>query len=745
MSAVDRTSVPGEAIRVISDTFGIVPPDEGGQEGATIIMEEISALVGEVDALEVKEPPTMCDIRKMRSLSVQKKRCELEAFYTRKELGAIARLVNPAEKKWKAIDLIVAFRHLIVFEKACEEWLRSREWIVRESPSEEEMEKERDTLHYKDDEVEECISRFTAARSEMQAIFAKGATSGLKSMTCPLSFDAAMLFTACRSMGIPTSYDTTSSDMRHAISIVLMRAYLPAIRISESRLSEHNYGRPITSDCECSIVEDSENFRRIQTNWAIRDIMAVATSLSASQRNVLSIVHPSSCGEAIVLTAILFNLDISMSVCPISEFYKAVSDAGRCRNGLGPGLANFCPLGPEDSLFVKTFRQFPTFFDLRENWSEKFSRLYTVPQLEFFAEVEGFTIERPRVGGGETVIIGDESPASSTSICESASIRIAFPTADSALNHTIHNGTVMVGWHPEASNSTSPYSLEDLDDVFEEYGPDGILSIRIAGHSDLIIACSIQDFIEAIATTKAFVITFNHDDVPLTHYLSRRVVKKLKRLCDERRSVAGRRGATLPLKTLHAYRELYEAIEGAEKQSKSLTEHAKILKTAFSEANVAESVKNAFEKLLRAGMFMRGWKVANPESDAYPLKSSDTTYDCAEHQWKVEMNSTEALDEFETAVAAIPDHVTRELVEKTRLLRAVKCGGSSIQFVGSLNSDQGVTILDRIKIVKEGETTQNVFSCMRMSSNMFVGSAVYYLSVLGFDPGVDMSDVDEIF
>jgi hypothetical protein len=85
------------------------------------------------------------------------------------------------------------------------------------------------------------------------------------------------------------------------------------------------------------------------------------------------------------------------------------------------------------------------------------------------------------------------------------------------------------------------------------------------------------------------------------------------------------------------------------------------------------------------------------------------------------------------------------------LLKAVgtTAGGSSsssgIRFAPMLNEEQGLTIEDRIGIISEGDISQNVFSCLRMSSNMIVATAYYFLvAVFQEDPPFPIHELDLI-
>lgn len=65
------------------------------------------------------------------------------------------------------------------------------------------------------------------------------------------------------------------------------------------------------------------------------------------------------------------------------------------------------------------------------------------------------------------------------------------------------------------------------------------------------------------------------------------------------------------------------------------------------------------------------------------------------------------------------------------------------RFTQSNSSDEGLTIYDRINIVKEGEDG-SIQSCIRMTSNKFVSSAYYYMRLLSLYVPFHISDVSYI-
>ncbi len=84
-----------------------------------------------------------------------------------------------------------------------------------------------------------------------------------------------------------------------------------------------------------------------------------------------------------------------------------------------------------------------------------------------------------------------------------------------------------------------------------------------------------------------------------------------------------------------------------------------------------------------------------------------------------------------------------ELFKKLPLVK-FKMRGDELAFEPSTNENQGITIIDRVNITKAGETTENQYSCIRMSSNLFLSSGYYYSQICSLSVPFDIRDMAEI-
>jgi hypothetical protein len=371
--------------------------------------------------------------------------------------------------------------------------------------------------------------------------------------------------------------------------------------------------------------------------------------------------------------------------------------------------------------------------------------------------------------------------------------KIACFSSTDALKFAFKRETIFLGWHIDAKNKESPISLDSLEEVLDESNGDAescvisfgtILNFSrknlqtttksnddsentsegvspeiskddIEDGSSRMVAYSIRDLCNILITSRAYIIC---DPDGKTKYFTKRMVKKLKEIENYISSPEKMNFAT-PFQKETA-QLLKSAIRLVDMRDIELSQHAQeILKMSSPSNNgggdekVRDQTVRSFEQLLNLGMYMRGWKVSQSTEKSphpFPLSSLDTIVE-PERQAEVDLNVTAAIAEYEKSIDEITNSEVRRLVRSAPLLRLISRGGSGgttgllPHFGATVNVEQGFTIEDRVGIVKDG-VEGSLFSCMRMSSNLLVASAYYYLiTSLGHDPGFDISLMDEIF
>lgn len=744
----------------------------------------------------------------------------LKLKYTPTELSTIALVVNPnPTKRWKIKPLLRAFRHLVEFEE------KIKGIVLLSSSSRKRRDLTLSSSFFHAPKVERKKDENSIDAYDLIMVYSLlillnrhsflSLETTYETLVAILNFELS--FSDYFSSSKTTTTTTTDEELIFKINTYLLHEYkYPSenfyrILNGESNCDDHDH-----RICRCLCGEEESPHKQIKEFIETELLPHCAKNLlqmKGGKKYGETYISPSSHVEAISFAAILYGIDVSSAKCPSLEFIKML---------MSP-TTPYTPFFGEKSHFGKWYkRSGKCFFNIGQRWVPYFSPLYTRGQLEFFAHQEGFIVEKVRdvvvYTLDESIASGFSSAATSTSL-DSASPpviititpppspsgsastgeiattttttssrrlvekhggsshssqkqRVAFFSPQEALSKAHGKETVFKGWHPQSKNTSSPISLEDLDDVLREHGESGIVSFSSSLNNNtkgssgerIVVAYSIRDVCDLFISSRAYLIC---DEEGKTKYLSKKTVKKLREIYSVSSS-----SPTVPTsqgcfdsspggrgwddneedEKERTNREfLKAAMRIVDMRDVELSEHAnEILKLGQTNEKVKEQAAHSFYKLLELGMYMRGWKVASASASAsaggaaavYPLSSVSTLIE-PENQPLIDLNVTEALRSYEEAVSQIEDREMRRLVKSAPLLKVVY-KSCPPHFASTVNMEQGFTIEDRINIIKEG-TDGSIFSCMRMSSNFLVASSFYYLTASLFkDPGFDISQLEEI-
>jgi len=147
-------------------------------------------------------------------------------------------------------------------------------------------------------------------------------------------------------------------------------------------------------------------------------------------------------------------------------------------------------------------------------------------------------------------------------------------------------------------------------------------------------------------------------------------------------------------------------------------------------------VDEFLQRLLDAGMYMRGWSGEGP----YPLTSQDTLTG-REDQPSIDLRVTQSIQQLEQMIENLNN--LNRLGDLIKQLPLIFYNSVSGELLPSTDEREGLTIYERINIVKGGEDG-SIHSCIRMSSNRFCASAYYYLTLVGFEPPFDLESLSHI-
>lgn len=268
----------------------------------------------------------------------------------------------------------------------------------------------------------------------------------------------------------------------------------------------------------------------------------------------------------------------------------------------------------------------------------------------------------------------------------------------------------------ELPNMTERQTRIDLDDIDEvPYGQ--LLSFGQAGHS--MIPITISELTELFRQNENFRNPFRTNEI-----FGKIAINKLKLIAQ---SPSGPNpNIRLTQETMQARTDLLNAIIHVEIMQENTDDVTRqfILTYRNSNDDVKRRIHEALTSLLHAGMFMRGWR----GSGSYPVSQAVVAESDAD---AIAVNVTEGLAKFINQCNTLGS-VGRQILNLPLVL--YRDG----QYQAATDHTDGLTILDRINIVQQGEETNNIASCIRLTSNWLCSSAHKYIMCLGFPSPFDI-------
>lgn len=274
------------------------------------------------------------------------------------------------------------------------------------------------------------------------------------------------------------------------------------------------------------------------------------------------------------------------------------------------------------------------------------------------------------------------------------------------------SNTFYSGWYPTISNAGTLFSGDEILEL------DDNVIICYGCRNEQLTALRYSELTMAFQTAHNFVnpLVRNGFFEPIS-------IRKLKIMTSHPR----------PGESIQASQErhqLYTTILETEIFNDINNERARELRTVYlaADAQIQQRMQQALTYLFEMAVYMRGWM--GPRTD-YPIERAPS--DPAQ-QHVVDQNVTTAIQRFEGECYELGD--PGRLILRLPLLRyqSEHPGLRPGEFTASADSNQGLTIQDRITIVKEGDSSRNTNSCIRLSSNWFAASAYRYMQVVGMVP-----------
>ena len=507
--------------------------------------------------------------------------------------------------------------------------------------------------------------------------------AGRKTMENPMAYDASMLYKICRYYRIQTTRSMTISDM--ALAVVLLQKNTESLR---GQLFETVPGMS-KSKIISLLLSATPGSPGITSGSS-----PTCPSVSIPPSPYLPLLDMSRLSEA---QHRLRGKDLIRRVKPRTHYEAIVLGAmsfelnlTECQNPIEE-YEKRQQYGrtyvPSDPTFRVSYQRNPLRYNIRETWIPALVGCYTSEQLYHSCLNEGFT-------EGEL-------------------------TTDN-LTNLLHLSRVTPTFHLGlyGDRDVSPVSL----DSFEGVEPELILSYGIPDADP--VALLVIEWAEAFQSVRRFV-----NPARPSERIEARAIQKLILLVSRFEKEETSRG--------DAYRLLRKGIDVAMKTDKMVEDYCNGLRDKYAKGTpiFRDSIRDGLTYLSEIGYYMRGWKVSTM---SLPIKSIDCVSK-PDRQDELDDNVTQAIIKFE-------DHISKCLSKDlltTMPLITLSHGSEGITFIASEPEQQGYTVWDRLKIVKDNKE-ENVNSCIRLTSNYLLYTYHFFSTLLDMKPLFKIDDLSFI-
>ena len=562
-------------------------------------------------------------------------------------------------------------------------------------------------------------------------------TIGQKTSIDHYAYNATMLYRLCVFYGITTSRNTTIYQMGQAIKYfiedpdVLKKHLIETVnqfsRIEAVNLMMSNDLKIIQSPnvrnlvSKTKIRNNKEEKKIEKINIIYEDISDKNIDKALKKLNdhnyLLSKITPESHEEAIILSALRYAINLTECKNPYKEYLemKNTSLNGSTEN-------RYIPIS--DVKFKNRYLTNPSWFDMRLNWSSKLNGIYTKEQIETFAISEGYINE----------IKEGMSPL------EIMNLSRCMPT-------------FYLGEHPDLENSKTLIEF----DSSKEINPKLLISYGIVEHKKFSLY-KISELTSCFSDTKSFSNPENRNE-----QFSKNSILKLKNIALSLLEIKKEENTFFPFvenskdekiittEIEFMYSNLLSVMEEIEIWNKNNSDQAKELHNFYKNGSnsVKISIENILNSLLETAYYMRGWKVLT-KGDSLPIEENncfleieDSRSEISQDHILINKNSSDSLENFIKCFENLDEEI-KKLFEKLPLMRYQKSGNNDI-FEASTNENEGLTIMERIKIINEGDSDDvSIYSCIRMSSSRLLSSGYYYSQICNLKLPFEIKKMAEI-
>ena len=461
---------------------------------------------------------------------------------------------------------------------------------------------------------------------------------GLPTPAYPESINLVSCYHICRNLTL--TFGTTESELIYYTKIMQNPIYLKNWVCTQLNISKI-----------IPIFDNIKNYNNhLPDIFLTKEDFNLCRSLNS---RICKGITPNTDKLAIALSAIYFDIDISMTHSPISEFILLSNDA-----------TNYVPIDPTiGNIYIKNKLAFKFSENFNPNFSQEF---YNPTIIQKLLKFEGYSDETP----WETLGVNSLTP------------------------------TFYSGYRLQIINTQTIATLESLDNISNS----DIICYGIP-HTGLV-AFTVAELIASFDSNVAFVLPNNDLATPIS-------VNKLF-------NIAKHLSLTSLVDTIKVVRS-YETTK-----ARPITKLMALYKNA-SEDDKKIIIKNA-TALLHLGFRMRGW-----------LRGDFPTVTCLvteQDQTEVDLEISKAITHFEKLTNESGQY--GDAIKKFPLLKYFK------NFIFSSTKTDGYTVMERIEIIKRGDTTENMSSCVRISSNWICATAAKIFEVLKLPQPFDIRSLRSI-
>jgi len=266
---------------------------------------------------------------------------------------------------------------------------------------------------------------------------------------------------------------------------------------------------------------------------------------------------------------------------------------------------------------------------------------------------------------------------------------------------------------PNIKNFRTPIDLDEVQEV--PYG-----QLLFYGQKGIgLTPITLTELANLFEANENFSSPFTSDEV-----FSELAMNKLKSII--RNTEGPNPNICLSSESLEAKRHLSTIINRVEIILRNNDEKTKQLTLLYKNSNneTKENIVQVLNCLLNVGMYMRGWL----GEGEYPVVRAVVPQ---EMEAEVALKTTKEIALFESICESL-GNLGKQIYNLPLVI--YKDG----QYQTSNSTSEGLTIKERLSLVKMGDETNNINSCIRLSSNWICSSAHKYIIALGLPSPFDV-------